>query len=132
MIVNEGLLMYLDDQEKEQLCRIIRQVLMQRGGYWITADIYVKWDEKKAGLERGAEWEAFYAQHRIHENKFESFDAAAVFFRKMGFEIDKEAIRDRDKLTALPRLMENATTAQLQRMRQSGRTRVTWRLKVAE
>src|SRR5690242_19330780 len=39
-IVNEGLLMYLDEAEKEKLCRIIHKVLEQRGGYWITADIY--------------------------------------------------------------------------------------------
>jgi len=132
VIVNEGLLMYLDEQEKQQLCHLIHRVLMERGGYWITADIYVKWDEGKAGLERGAEWEAFYAQHRIHENKFDSFDAAKLFFTKMGFQIDKEAVREHEKLTALPRLMENATEVQLKRMRQAGRTRITWRLKVAD
>ena len=39
---NEGLLMYLNRQEKEQLCSNIREVLKQRGGHWITADIYIR------------------------------------------------------------------------------------------
>jgi O-methyltransferase involved in polyketide biosynthesis len=41
-IVNEGLLTYLDKQEKEKLCSIIHDILIERGGYWITADIYLK------------------------------------------------------------------------------------------
>ncbi|HEY9261616.1 hypothetical protein, partial [Chitinophaga sp.] len=131
VIVNEGLLMYLDESEKETLCRIIHRVLQQRGGYWITADIYVKWDHTKAGIDRGEEWNAFYAQHRIHENMFDSFEVAEAFFKKMGFAIDKEAVRDRTQLTALPHLMENLSEAQLQKMRQGGRIRATWRLKVA-
>lgn len=132
VIVNEGLLMYLDEQEKETLCRIIHKVLTQRGGYWITADIYVKWNEEKAGILRGKEWEAFYVQHKIMENKFDSFEAAEAFFHKMGFKVDKTAARDHTKLTAFPRLMETATEAQLQKMRQGGRIRATWRLKIAD
>jgi O-methyltransferase involved in polyketide biosynthesis len=130
VIVNEGLLMYLDEKEKEQLCRIIHRVLLQRGGYWITADIYVKWDHTKAGIDRGEEWNAFYAQHRIHENMFDSFEAAEAFFERCGLVTDKMAVRDRTKLTALTHLMENTTEAQLQKMRQGGRIRATWRLKV--
>ena len=41
-IINEGLLVYLDTSEKEQLCRNIRDILRQRGGSWITGDIYLK------------------------------------------------------------------------------------------
>ena len=42
VVVNEGLLMYLDTKEKEKLCSIIHKILKERGGYWITADIYIK------------------------------------------------------------------------------------------
>jgi O-methyltransferase involved in polyketide biosynthesis len=132
VIVNEGLLMYLDDAEKEKLCHIIHRVLTQRGGYWITADIYVQWDHSRMGVDRGEEWNAFYAQHRIHENMFERFEVAEAFFKKMGFEIDKEAVRDRTRLTALPHLLDKLTETQLQQMRGTGRMRATWRLKVAE
>ncbi|MGN6163438.1 MAG: hypothetical protein ACTHOF_02765, partial [Flavisolibacter sp.] len=41
-IVNEGLLVYLNREEKLKLCSNIHKVLEQRGGYWITADIYIK------------------------------------------------------------------------------------------
>lgn len=41
-VVNEGLLLYLNTQEKEKLCKIIYDVLKERGGYWITADVYLK------------------------------------------------------------------------------------------
>ena len=40
-IVNEGLLMYLNEAEKLRLCSTIHKALLKRGGYWITADIYI-------------------------------------------------------------------------------------------
>ncbi len=129
VIVNEGLLMYLDDTEKEKLCGIIRRVLQQRGGYWITADIYVKRDAATNEIKRDEQWKAFYAQHQIHEKMFDSFEAAEIFFRKMGFVAEKAAVRDHTRLTGLPHLVECATEEQLQKMRQMGRIRATWRLK---
>ncbi|HWV64471.1 class I SAM-dependent methyltransferase [Chitinophaga sp.] len=132
VIVNEGLLMYLDDTEKEKLCGIIRRVLQQRGGYWITADIYVKRDAATNEIKRDEQWKAFYAQHQIHEKMFDSFEAAEIFFRKMGFVADKMAVRDHTRLTGLPHLVESATEEQLQKMRQMGRIRATWRLKPAD
>jgi O-methyltransferase involved in polyketide biosynthesis len=41
-IVNEGLLVYLDDAEKAKLAANVRAALLERGGAWITADVYVK------------------------------------------------------------------------------------------
>lgn len=132
VIVNEGLLMYLDDTEKEKLCNIIRRVLQQRRGYWITADIYVKRDAATNEIKRDEQWKAFYAQHQIHEKMFDSFEAAEIFFRKMGFEIEKVAARDHARLTGLPHVVENATEEQLHKMRAAGRIRATWRLKPVE
>jgi O-methyltransferase involved in polyketide biosynthesis len=40
-ILNEGLLVYLNNAEKEILCQNIRECLLARGGRWITADIYL-------------------------------------------------------------------------------------------
>ena len=51
IIVNEGLLMYLDMEEKEKLCKTIHSLLMERGGYWITADIYIKNRQEKLDLK---------------------------------------------------------------------------------
>jgi len=50
-IVNEGLLMYLSIAEKEKLCSIIHNILDKRGGYWITADIYLKQRARVTGME---------------------------------------------------------------------------------
>lgn len=130
-IVNEGLLMYLNTTEKEQLCGIIRRVLEQRGGYWITGDIYIKTDERKMDMQRSKEWKEFYRQHQIQENKFDSFDQAESFFNSMGFVVDQMAVREHTRLTALPRLLDVATEEQLQQMRSVGRARATWRLKLA-
>jgi len=36
VIVNEGLLMYLNREEKENLCKTIHDILKKRNGYWIV------------------------------------------------------------------------------------------------
>jgi O-methyltransferase involved in polyketide biosynthesis len=89
-IVNEGLLMYLDTAEKERLCGIIHELLIKRGGYWITADIYIKYNREMPDFVPDSRTREFHEKHRIEENKFESFDEAANFFGRMGFEIDKK------------------------------------------
>ncbi len=37
--------------EKERLCTIIRKILQERGGYWITGDIYLKKKNEEIGIE---------------------------------------------------------------------------------
>jgi hypothetical protein len=132
LIVNEGLLMYLNDEEKRKACGIIHKVLKARGGYWITADIYVKGITKIEGLKVNDELQQFLAAHQVEENKFDSFEAAQAFFESIGFIVDKEAEPNRDKLTTLPYLLQHATPQQLQELGKAGRIQTTWRLKVAE
>ncbi|MGZ3755694.1 MAG: class I SAM-dependent methyltransferase [Mucilaginibacter sp.] len=128
LIVNEGLLMYLGVAEKEKLCRIIQKVLHERGGYWITADIYLKQRAAITGMEPDDELNRFFEKHNVREQMFESFEAARAFFEAQGFVIDKEAERDPDKLSALPYLIQSATGEQLKAMRQAGRIQATWRM----
>ena len=128
LIVNEGLLMYLGMTEKEKLCRIIQKVLQERGGYWITADIYIKQRAAIIGMEPDDELNRFFEKHNVREQMFESFDAARTFFEAQKFVIDKEAERDPDKLSALPYLIQNATNEQLKSLRQAGRIQATWRM----
>jgi O-methyltransferase involved in polyketide biosynthesis len=132
VIINEGLLVYLNTDEKEKLCSIIHNVLKKRGGYWITADIYIENHDKKAGLNMDDDLQQFFDQHHIEENKFESFEAAEKFFRKAGFTIDKKAEPDNTKITTLKYLLENATEEQLLNLRKAGKIQATWRLKVAD
>lgn len=130
-IVNEGLLMYLDHEEKSTLCSLIRKTLETRGGYWITADIYIKRDrEAEQGIGSIDELSSFFAQHRINDNMFVSFEEAAAFFREAGFEIDKEAETDYTRLTTFHHLLKNTDDAIREKMRQRGKIQATWRLRL--
>jgi len=132
VILNEGLLMYLNTSEKEKLCSIISEILHERGGYWITADIYVRKKTEKIDLEFDDTTKEFFRQHNIEENKFLSFEEAGEFFRDNGFIIDKEATIDHSKCMSLRYLMKNASQYQLQKMKNTGRISTTWRLRLAE
>lgn len=106
-IVNEGLLMYLDGAEKKALCSTIHNTLKQRGGCWITADVYVKRSEEMtARLPQSKSEAAFFEQHNIEDNKFESYEAAAAFFEEQGFKLVKEAVPDYQQLSAMPHLLQ--------------------------
>lgn len=132
-ILNEGLLMYLDTAEKEQLCGIIRRILQQRGGYWITADIYIREDaEVAAKMYRNDALMQFLEAHRIEEKKFSSYESARDFFGEMGFEVDAEAQPDYGAISSLPQFLATLTPAQREKLKQVRRTRATWRLKLAE
>ncbi|SDP25719.1 O-Methyltransferase involved in polyketide biosynthesis [Mucilaginibacter sp. OK268] len=132
VIVNEGLLVYLNMDEKRKLCHNIREVLRQRGGYWITADIYVKSSKSFPELKINDELQEFLRGHRIDENKFNSFEEAAAFFKAEGFIIDKEAEAEHQNSGSLKYLRANATQEQLANLRSAGRVRATWRLKLAD
>ncbi len=129
-IVNEGLLVYLDATEKEQLCQTIRKILLARGGCWITADIYIKKPEGDPLENTSASFRQWSEQHKIEEKKFGSFQLARDFFERMGFTVEKEAKPDYSRLTALTHLAKNAGPDAIERLRQPGRTRLhaTWRL----
>ncbi len=104
VMVNEGLLMYLNLDEKRQLCKTIRQTLKQRGGCWITADVYPK-RTTETTLPHSKSESAFMEQHNVEDNKFESYDAARAFFEEQGFEVMQEAVPDYQNLSVLPHLI---------------------------
>lgn len=87
-IVNEGLLMYLDDAEKQRLAANIRAALVARGGVWITADVYIR-VARHPGVAADDRLEKFLAAHRVEDNKFASFPAAETFFSGAGFRIER-------------------------------------------
>lgn len=128
-IVNEGLLMYLNNEEKEKLCANVHKALKRHGGYWITADVYVRKPEFSSAIMRNEREKQFFEQHNVEENKFESFEEAKAFFEKMGFEIVKESEIEPAKLTALAKLLENADTEMVERMKAAGKMQATWMLK---
>jgi O-methyltransferase involved in polyketide biosynthesis len=92
-IVHEGLLMYLDDAEKARLAASVRAALLERGGAWLTADIYVR---SKATVFREERTKKFLEEHRVEEKKFADWDAAEAFFVGSGFSIAKRVSHTAD------------------------------------
>jgi len=130
LIVNEGLLMYLGKEEKQQLCQFISKILRERGGYWITADIYIRRSmPDDPELDQGDTLKEFLKQHRVQENMFETFDEATQLFADAGLVLDKEAEPDYANLSAAPHFMASATPELLGRLRGGGKIHATWRLK---
>ncbi len=130
VIVNEGLLMYLDTNEKEKLCRIIHKILKERGGYWITADVYIK--NKLKNIQVDHRTQEFFEQHHIEENRFNSFAEAEAFFKSMGFVVDKEAKIKRSQLTSFKYLMKSITLKHLFKFIKAGKIQATWRLRITD
>ncbi len=131
-IVNEGLLMYLELNEKRKLCKIIRGVLKERGGYWITADIYIKTAGTRTEIKMDDELNNFLKQQRVDEKMFESFEDAETFFKSEGFVVDKEAEPDYANSGSLKYLMASGTEEQLMSLSKAGKIHATWRLKLAD
>jgi O-methyltransferase involved in polyketide biosynthesis len=128
-IVNEGLFTYLDKQEQKQLCSIIHDILKEHGGYWITADIYLKNKQPKFGFQFDNEIKSFNEQHDTESNSFENFHEAELFLKEMGFIIDKEAKIKSSELSSFKYLMKSITLRQLFKYKKIGKIQATWRLK---
>lgn len=89
-IANEGLLVYLNPQEKARLAANVYAALGRRGGEWLTADVYVKNPGGSAPTVGYGRSRQFIDQHRIEQNKFDSFAAAQLFFERNGFRIARK------------------------------------------
>jgi O-methyltransferase involved in polyketide biosynthesis len=130
-IVNEGLLMYLNEEEKKQLCQTIHQILEERGGCWITADVYIKRTlEMQQAVPQTRGEAAFFEQHNIEENKFDSYQAAEIFFKEQGFEIVKEATPNFKELSVLPHLLNTMPPEFRNSKTPPPKIQATWMLKV--
>jgi len=131
VIVNEGLLMYLDDSEKRQVCRNIRRVLQQRGGHWITADVYIQsGQDYKASLQPD-EMQQFFDRHKIREKMFPDFEQARMFFEEEGFVLDKEADPEYANCSSAKYVMALLSEEQRAQMSSMPKIHATWRLKLA-
>jgi hypothetical protein len=126
-IVNEGLLVYLNNEEKKHLCSIIYDILKQRGGYWITGDVYIKIDEDKTDNLVNDTISSFRKQHQLDQNRFDSFEIAEQFFTSAGFIIDKKISFIPEKLSAF-RLLGDKKEDAITKMSQAPTIRETWRL----
>jgi O-methyltransferase involved in polyketide biosynthesis len=130
-IINEGLLMYLNDDEKTQLCRNIRGELELRGGCWITGDIYIRDPRYEQHLQSGDELGRLFKQHQIYDHMFNSEAAAEAFFNREGFVVDQVADIDESKLSAVARIMTETDGQTREELRRQAPPRKTWRLRVS-
>ncbi|QEC45310.1 hypothetical protein [Pseudobacter ginsenosidimutans] len=104
-IVNEGLLVYLDDEEKRALCTTIRNILKRRGGHWITGDVYLKNPDHEPGngkqTHEDNKWKEFLAEHNVNDNKFQTYNDAEAFFNSCGFRVVHKAATMHKTLSGL-------------------------------
>jgi O-methyltransferase involved in polyketide biosynthesis len=129
-IVNEGLLMYLDRNEKSKLCSTIHNILKDRQGYWITADIYPKNELANNALRIDDPFQRFLDAHQVEEKKFESEEDARSFFESHGFTVEREAEPDYPALSAFSELVKRVDPARLEAMGRAGKIHATWKLRV--
>jgi O-methyltransferase involved in polyketide biosynthesis len=127
-LVNEGLLVYLDESEKRRLCAIIRALLKERGGYWVTADVYVrKMENEMAALsEVTPDISKFLADHHVNENKFGSFGEAEAFFLSCGLKLAYKAGPDLNRLRSRELLRNKGQQVPQVPLVQRHRIRETW------
>ena len=130
-IINEGLLMYLDMEEKKQLCRIVRNVLQKRGGRWITADIYVREKDPAPDILDTVEYiQQFRQEHHIEENKFENYEEAEIFFASCGFIVNRRLAWTTNELSCLHYLNEEKRNEVLDKIKNSAPRNQAWELAV--
>jgi O-methyltransferase involved in polyketide biosynthesis len=86
-VVNEGLLQYLTAAEMETVARNVRELLVERGGVWITPDFSVK-DDVRDISDRQQRFRAAVAaatERRMYDNAFADAAALQAFFDRVGF-----------------------------------------------
>jgi O-methyltransferase involved in polyketide biosynthesis len=132
-IINEGLLVYLDDGQKRKLCENIYNLLNKRGGYWITADIYIKKETEDEVIEDfyDEKGKKFIEDHQVEDNKFESFRSAEVFFKECGFNIHQKIEIPSRQLSSI-KFVSKLPRDKLKEMKRRKRTRETWILKTTD
>jgi hypothetical protein len=130
--VNEGLLVYLDQEEKRQLCALILGVLKERGGQWITGDVYIRRDMTALLQQRQEAFDEqltkFLEEHNIEANKFDSYETAEAFFIACGFYISRKIDTAYHSLTSIHNITQGVTEEKLKEWMQG---RETWVLEPA-
>ena len=101
-VTTEGLLRYLTFPEKSQLAAIVREILAQFGGAWITPDIHLK----QWAIERSRSSLDLSMRQRLGRdllgNYFNDLAHARRFFETCGFLVEERPLlEDRDMVASL-------------------------------
>lgn len=95
-IINEGLLRYLNFQEKAKVAGNIQKILKEFGGSWITSDISLRKifsKENKVMNDHIKKISALTGKD-IVGNRFETEEEARNFFEKLGFSIESHSFME--------------------------------------
>jgi len=128
-IITEGLLMYFNDEEKKRLCEIVHKVLSDRGGYWITSDIYVRGRGHAPLVKQDSEVKAFTDKHNVEDNKFSSFEEARKFFSENGFQVEREEALDVRQLSSFNYLVALLPETMRSAGHDGSKMQTSWRIK---
>ncbi len=91
-VVSEGLLRYLNFEEKAEVAENIRNLLVAFGGAWITPDVTVRSRGHYPYEVRRNEYIERLTGIDMEKNKFESVDAARRFFEGLGFRVEQHML----------------------------------------
>jgi len=93
LVVNEGLLRYLDFDDKTQYAKNVHELLQRFGGAWITSDISlpkVVYKEDELMSERRRKMSEITGVN-IAGNLFKDVHDAKQFFEKLGFSVESHS-----------------------------------------
>ncbi|MDO8571396.1 MAG: class I SAM-dependent methyltransferase [bacterium] len=100
-VVHEGLLRYLNFEEKTRVIKNVRKLLQKFGGVYITCDITLRIfiDERQRMLVSNM------VGMDINANAFENVEAAERFFSELGFTIEKHSFLEAQNSLVSPPLL---------------------------
>lgn len=135
-VCNEGLMMYLDPEEKAKMAEIVRVLLLKSGGAWITTDITLGETRKKIASMLGPAGKAIAKSamkkiadqtgRNITENDFNSKADAVLFYSKLGFDVEEFPMYDDRQTLPTASLMPEKRREELLEILSSAKT---WILK---
>lgn len=117
VIVNEGLMRYLNFDQKTKYAQNVRAILERFGGAWITPDISLR-----SAMAREDEVTSNHIQNLqqmtgvdLSQNVFESQDQAENYFNGLGFKVERHSFLEvSDELVSPSRL--DMTAEQVERL----------------
>lgn len=104
-VVNEGLLRYLNFEEKAAVARNIHILLETFGGAWITSDITLKkfLQAQNVTMPGKNQKIAKLTGIKIDQNRFENEEEAQKFFGNLGFIIERHSLLEIQNELVSPR-----------------------------
>jgi O-methyltransferase involved in polyketide biosynthesis len=96
-VVNEGLLRYLNFNEKTVVARNVHELLERFGGVWITPDITLRdgvFDQSNEKMKAQNARVQKLVGVDFSKNVFDDEDAARKFFEDLGFSIERHAFTE--------------------------------------